>query len=79
MQKHLILAIMTNKDYIKQSSGLPPEVRKACDTVFLHEYYKHIEEDIKSFNDGLRLGRITARTIINELKLAQQNMSIPSR
>lgn len=63
---------MTNKDYIRQSSGLPQEVRTACDTIFLHEYYKYIEKDIKSFNDGLRLGRITARTIINELKLAQQ-------
>ena len=70
---------MTNEDYIRQSSGLPQEVRTACDTIFLHEYYKYIEKDIKSFNDGLRLGRITARTIINELKLAQQNMSIPSR
>ena len=37
---------MTNKDYIRQSSGLPQEVRTACDTIFLHEYYKHIEEDI---------------------------------
>ena len=70
---------MTNKDYIRQSSELPQEVRIACNVIFLHEYYKYIEKDIKSFNDGLRLGRITARTIINELKLAQQNMSIPSR
>lgn len=70
---------MTNKDYIRQSSGLPQEVRTACDAIFLHEYYKRVKEDFKSINEGLRRSRIAARAIIDELKAAQQNMNIPSR
>lgn len=59
-------------------SSIPEDLKKAYSTIFLHNYYNHVEEDIQSLNDGLRLGRIAARAIINELKDIQQNMNISS-
>lgn len=69
---------MTNNNYIQPSFKISPEVKKAYSTIFLHEYYNHVEEDFKSINEGLCRGRIEARAIIDNLKQAQQDMNIPS-
>lgn len=69
---------MTNNNQIQIPYSIAKDPQKAYSTIFLHEYYNHVEEDFKSINEGLRRGRIEARAIIDKLKQTKQDMNIPS-